>query len=187
MRSFCVCSYGPPNMAAITRDSVALCSAPYKALRFAPPPRSAGPSGLDGACAPRTTGCYVMAAGHAAPLARLRITVDARFLRAYSAVVSPVSQRHLSAQHSSACGSRFRSTLQEHRRALPYSNMLADVRRMRLTSDHAVPCAATRRLSDPPGSAEAFDVLAARVTNTSRNPQDRVDSGPRTRTTAARS
>jgi len=42
------------NLPSITCDSLALCSAPYKALRFAPP-RSRGPSGLDGACAQRTS------------------------------------------------------------------------------------------------------------------------------------
>ena len=37
---------------AITPSSLERCSAPCKALRFAPTPPAAGPSGLDGACAP---------------------------------------------------------------------------------------------------------------------------------------
>ncbi len=45
----------------ITRDSFELCSAPCKALRFAPPPRSAGPSGLDGASAQLADCSCVMA------------------------------------------------------------------------------------------------------------------------------
>ena len=43
------------ELPAITCDSLALCSALDKALRFAPPPRSAGPSGLDGASAQRAS------------------------------------------------------------------------------------------------------------------------------------
>jgi hypothetical protein len=39
---------------AITQSIVALCSATVNALRCASTPRSAGPSGVDGACAQRT-------------------------------------------------------------------------------------------------------------------------------------
>jgi hypothetical protein len=39
------------NPLAITQASVALCSTPCKVLRFAPTPRTAGPSDLDGVCA----------------------------------------------------------------------------------------------------------------------------------------
>ncbi len=49
------------NLPAITCDSMALCSAPSKALRSAPPPRSAGLRALTAPVRSARTGSYVMA------------------------------------------------------------------------------------------------------------------------------
>jgi hypothetical protein len=43
------------DTSAITRLMFDLCSAPCKALRFAPPARARRPAGLDGACAQITS------------------------------------------------------------------------------------------------------------------------------------
>ena len=48
------------DVAAITSISIALCSPPSM-LSLRSTPRSAGPSGMDGGCAQRTTSSYSMA------------------------------------------------------------------------------------------------------------------------------
>jgi len=56
------------DVAAITSIRIALCSPPSM-LSLRSTPRSAGPSGMDGGCAQRTTGSYVMA-GYGACIGR---------------------------------------------------------------------------------------------------------------------
>jgi hypothetical protein len=85
----------PPGHHALERRAVL---GPAKALRFAPPTRSAWPSGRDGACAQLGDGTRVMASLGAAALVVL-LEVDGALRPAYSAFISPVSYDTSSASH----------------------------------------------------------------------------------------
>ena len=150
------------ELPAITCDSLALCSAPYKALRFAAPPAFRG--GLRTLTAPARSASRLLRDGRGPRRLLLTCTSAQGLTRGFARRILLLSRRcrttppllRTQVHAERVSGRRSQSTI---RRSLDH-NLLSRVRRMRLTSDQhqVVHSDASSQRPALPGSTEAFDV-----------------------------